>query len=55
MNVVISDETARAAATQLAKLPYRKVASLIQMLLSAQPAPTLVPAPEPEPKAKPEA
>ena len=45
MDVVISAETASAAATQLAKLPYRKVAGLIQTLLRAPAAP---PAPAPE-------
>ena len=43
MDVVISAETARSAATQLSKLPYRKVAGLIQALLSAQPVPAPAP------------
>ena len=46
MDVVISVETARSAATQMAKLPYRKVAGLIQTLLSAQPAPAPARAPK---------
>lgn len=52
MDVVISAETARSAATQLSKLPYRKVAGLIQALVAAPSVPT-APAPERPAKSEP--
>jgi len=50
VDVVIPAEVARTVAKQLTKLPYRKVAQLIQVLLTAPAAPA-APAPTDEKKA----
>jgi len=49
VDVVIPAEVARTVAKQLTKLPYRKVAALIQVLLTAPAAPVAPPPAEEKP------